>query len=127
MSEAFAPGLHLIEAYGGGQFNFAGMRHVGAILATPKGVRAVEATDVADIDEARLAPLFAELAEAPGSVEFLSIGTGSAPRRLSASTVAALRAAGLRHETMATGPAARVYNVMAGEGRRVAALLLPAP
>ena len=127
MSEAFAPGLHLIEAYGGGQFNFAGMRHGGAILATPRGVRSVDATDVADIDEARLAPLFAELAQAPGSVEFLSIGTGSAPRRLSAATVATLRAAGLRHETMATGPAARVYNVMAGEGRRVAALLLPAP
>jgi len=127
VSEAFAPGLHLIEAYGGGQFNFAGMRNVGAILATPKGVRAVDAADVVDIDEARLAPLFAELAETPGSVEFLAVGTGSAPRRLNAATVAALRAAGLRHETMATGPAARVYNVMAAEGRRVAALLMPAP
>ena len=127
MSEAFAPGLHLIEAYGGGQFTFAGMRRAGAILATPKGVRAVDASDVADIDEARLAPLFSELMQTPGGVEFLAIGTGAAPRRLSRNVVDALRAAGLRHEAMATGPAARVYNVMAQEGRRVAALLLPAP
>ena len=35
-----------------------------------------------------------------------------------------LRAAGLRFETMATGPAARVYNVLVDEGRRVAALLI---
>ena len=127
MSAAFAPGLHLIEAYGGGQFTFAGMRHAGAILATPTGVRAVDASDVADIDESRLAPLLAELAQSPGSVEFLAVGTGATPRRLTRDAAEALRAAGLRHEAMATGPAARVYNVMAQEGRRVAALLLPAP
>ncbi len=40
---------------------------------------------------------------------------------------ARLRAAGLRFEAMATGPASRVYNVMMDENRRVAALLIAAP
>ena len=40
---------------------------------------------------------------------------------------AALRAAGVRFEAMATGPALRVYNVMRSEDRRVAAVLIAAP
>jgi uncharacterized protein len=38
-----------------------------------------------------------------------------------------LRATGVRLEVMATGPAARIYNVLVSENRRVAALLLAAP
>ena len=46
---------------------------------------------------------------------------------LSAPVKARLREAGLRVEAMATGPAARVYNVLLGENRRVAAALVAAP
>ena len=124
---AFAPGSHRISAHGGGAFAFAGMRHEGAILATPAGVRtlAVETPDGLTTDALR--PLLDELAAAPGSIEFLVIGTGATMAILSAPTRAALSAAGLRFEAMATGPALRVYNVMQDEGRRVAAALLPAP
>jgi uncharacterized protein len=73
------------------------------------------------------ARLFAELAERPGSIEFLVIGAGErlalAPKPLRA----VLREAGLRFEAMATGPALRVYNVMQSEDRRVAAVLIAAP
>ena len=124
MSEAFAPGRHAIEAYGGGQFSFAGMRRTGAILATPSGVRAAQVSAPEGIDEAVLAPLFDE---PKGAVETLIVGTGANLRRLPPALAARLKAAGIAHETMATGPAARVYNVMLQEGRRVAALLLPAP
>ena len=127
MTEAFAPGVHLIDAYGGGRFNFAGMQRVGAILATPKGVRALEALSLDDLDEAALAPLFADLAEAPKSIEFVVVGAGASLRRLPRPLADRLRAAGLGHEAMATGPAVRQYNVMLQEGRRVAAILLPAP
>jgi uncharacterized protein len=103
------------------------MSHRGSILATPKGVRGIEAASVDHLDERTLAPLFGELTEAPGSIEFLVIGTGAqlalAPRTLRA----ALRKAGLRFEAMATGPALRVYNVMQSEDRRVAAALIAAP
>ena len=73
---AFAPGSHSIAAYGQGAFAFAGMSHAGSILATPNGVRPIEATSVDDLDPAALAPLFAECAERPGSIEFLIVGTG---------------------------------------------------
>ena len=123
----FAPGRHLIAAHGGGAFAFAGMSHHGSILATPKGVRPIEATRVEDLDERSLAPLFAEIAEAPGSIEFLVVGTGAEMAFVPKTLRAALREAGLRFEAMATGPALRVYNVMRSEDRRVAAALIAAP
>jgi uncharacterized protein len=126
-SAPFAPGSHLIQAYGGGAFAFAGMSHHGSILATPKGVRPIEATSVVDLRENTLAPLFSEIAEAPGSIEFLVIGTGVEMALVPKSLGAALRAAGVRFEAMATGPALRVYNVMRSEDRRAAAILISAP
>ncbi|HME86517.1 MAG TPA: Mth938-like domain-containing protein [Roseiarcus sp.] len=126
-SAPFAPGSHLIQAHGGGAFAFAGMSHRGSILATPKGVRPIEATSVVDLHEHSLAPLFSEIGEAPGSIEFLVIGTGAEMALVPKSLGAALRAAGVRFEAMATGPALRVYNVMRSEDRRVAAVLIAAP
>ena len=46
---AFAPGSHPIAAHGQGAFAFAGMLHAGSILATPQGVRAIEAASVEDL------------------------------------------------------------------------------
>jgi uncharacterized protein len=123
----FVPGRHAIEAYGAGGFRFAGMSHVGSILATPKGVAAIEARELADISDATLAPLFAEMADAPTSIEFMVVGTGERMALLPPLLSRRLKTAGLRVESMATGPASRVYNVMLGENRRVAALLLAAP
>lgn len=125
--DGYVPGRHRIEAYGAGGFLFAGLSHVGSILATPKGVRAVAIAAPSDIDAAALAPLFAELAAEPGSIEFVVIGTGARMAPLASALAARLRAAGLRFEAMATGPASRVYNIMMDEGRRVAALLVAAP
>ncbi len=117
----------MIVAYGGGGFAFAGMKRDGSILATPKGVRPLEAASLVDLDEAALAALFEEISETPGSIEFLVVGAGAeiapAPKPLRE----ALRRAGLRFDVMATGPALRVYNVMQSEGRRVAAALIAAP
>jgi len=120
----FVPGRHAIEAYGGGGFRFAGMSHLGSILATPSGVAAIGATTIDEVDEAALAPLMAEIAATPGSVELLIVGVGERMVRAPPALAALLRSAGLRFETMATGPAARVYNVMVEEERRVAALLI---
>ena len=123
----FAPGARAISAHGGGAFAFAGMSRQGSILATPVGVRGLEARTAADLDERTLAALFAELAEAPRSIEFLVIGSGPRLEPVPIALRSALRDAGLRFETMATGPALRVYNVMQSEGRRVAAALIAAP
>lgn len=125
--DRYVPGRHTIEAYGAGGFQFAGMSHVGSILATPKGIGAVDLDDPRQLAPATLAPLFAELAAAPGSVEFLVIGLGAQMFALPSALKDSLRTAALRFEGMATGPAARVYNVMMDENRRVAALLIAAP
>ena len=123
----FAPGSHSIAAYGQGAFAFAGMSHAGSILATPKGVRPIDATSVDDLDPVALAPLMTEYAESPGSIEFVVIGTGGRMAPIPKASRAALAQAGLRFEAMATGAALRVYNVMQSEGRRVAAALIAAP
>jgi uncharacterized protein len=124
---AFAPGSHPITAHGEGAFAFAGMRHAGSILATPKGVQPIDATSVDNLASAALPPLLAECAESPGSIEFLIVGTGARMAPIPKALRAALGQAGLRFEAMATGPALRVYNVMQSEGRRVAAALIAAP
>jgi uncharacterized protein len=123
----FAPGSHPIAAHGGRAFAFAGMRCEGSILATPKGVAPIAAASVDDLGGDALAPLFAECAESPGSIEFLVVGTGERTGLVPKALRAALAQAGLRFEAMATGPAVRVYNVMQSEGRRVAAALIAAP
>ena len=123
----FVSGRHAIDAYGAGGFRFAGMSHVGSILATPGGVYAVAARDLSELRVESFGPLMAELAETPGSTELLVIGLGEKMARLPAPLSTRLRGAGLRLEVMATGPAARIYNVLLSENRRVAALLLAAP
>ncbi len=127
MNAGFVPGRHAIDAYGAGGFRFAGMSHVGSILATPLGVHAVAARDLADLRFEHFAPLLAEIAEAPGSVELLVVGLGEKMARLPTPLAQKLRGAKLRLDVMATGPASRIYNVLVGENRRVAALLLAAP
>ena len=124
---AFAPGSHPITAHGQGAFAFAGMRHAGSILATPSGVRAIQAASADDLDPGALAPLIAECAESPGSIEFLIVGTGERMAPIAKGLKDALRGAGLGFEAMATGPALRVYNVMQSENRRVAAALSLSP
>ena len=124
---AFAPGSHSIEAYGKGAFAFAGMSHQGAILATPRGVQPIDATSINDLNPAALAPLLAEIAESPGSIEFVIVGTGERLAPIPKASRGALTKAGLRFEAMATGAALRVYNVMQSEGRRVSAALIAAP
>ena len=124
---AFAPGSHPIAAHGQGAFAFAGMLHSGSILATPKGVRALEAASVDDLDQRALSALFEECVEWPGSIEFLIVGTGARMAPIPKPLKAALSEARLRFEAMATGPALRVYNVMQSENRRVAAALIAAP
>lgn len=120
--DGFLPGRHMIEGYGSGGFSFGGMSHRGAILAAPSGVRAVAISAPAEIGMAALAPL---LDEPPGAVDFLILGTGASlvlpPRRLRDE----LKARGIGVDPMATAHAISTYNILIGESRPVAALLLP--
>ena len=117
----FLPGRHPIDAYGEGGFKFGGMSHRGSLLALPSGLYAWDATTPADIDVGSLARI---LAEAPEAIEHLLVGTGLDLAPLAPALVQRLRTLKIVAEPMATGAAARTYNILMGEGRRVAAALL---
>jgi uncharacterized protein len=121
--DGFVPGQHPIEGFGSGGFVFGGMSHRGSILASPAGVRAIAPTRLEDVDAAVLAPL---LAEPKGAVEFVVLGCGEALVIPSRDLRALFRNAGLRIDPMATRHAISTYNILLGEGRPVAALLIAA-
>jgi uncharacterized protein len=122
--EGFLPGRHAIEGYGSGGFRFGGMSHRGSILAAPSGVRAVDIASPDQIDEATLAPLFNEPA---GEVQILLLGTGASLVLPARSLRLALKQRGIGVDPMATTHAVSTYNILVGEGRKVAALLIASP
>lgn len=114
------PGIAPIDAYGNGGFRFAGMSHRGSILCLPE---AIEAWAPVSIDEATPTS-FAAIFAAKDRIDFVLLGTGEAHRRPSAEVRAAFAAAGLGLDVMGTGAAARTYNILIAEGRRIAAALI---
>jgi uncharacterized protein len=122
--EGFLPGRHAIEGYGSGGFRFGGMSHRGSILAAPSGVRAVDIVSPHQIDEATLAPLFDETA---GEVQILLLGTGASLVVPARALRDVLKRRGIGVDPMATTHAVSTYNILLGEGRKVAALLIATP
>ena len=129
MTEGFdAGGRHLphaapIDAYGDGGFRFADMSHRGSLLCTPDGVWAWPVDRAEQIDEQALAMIFAKAAE----LDTLIIGTGREMVPFPPALRQALRSVQVVVDAMQTGPAIRVYNIMIGERRRVAAGLIAVP
>ena len=109
-----------IEAYGRGGFRFGGMSHRGSLLCLPRGIWASPVTSSADIDEKSLALV---LNETP-VIEHCLIGTGFDPWTMPSPLRELFRARHIAIETMTTGAAVRTYNILLGERRRIAALLI---
>ncbi|MFD1701392.1 Mth938-like domain-containing protein [Methylopila henanensis] len=114
------PGAHLIDAYGGGGFRFADLSHRGSLLALPSGMWAWPFAHPAELNEAAFRRVFDEA----DAIDTLLVGTGAQPAGLPPAVRAALRERAIVVETMATGAAARTWNILSGEKRRVAAALL---
>ena len=60
-----------------------------------------------------------------GRIDVLIVGTGAEIAHVPAEFRTALEAAGIGVEVMNSAAAARTYNVLLGEGRRIAACLTP--
>lgn len=118
--QGFAPGRHPIEGLGKGGFLFAGMSHVGSILALPSGVHAWGAAAHNEISSETLAPALAERE----AFDFLLIGTGPRFEPLPPALARFLKDEGIRFEAMSTSSATQTYNILLDEGRKVAAALL---
>lgn len=114
-------GRPLIQGYGDHGFRISGQRVEGAVLVLQDRAEQLSLAGFDEIGAEQVHHLTA-LEDAP---DVLLIGAGAAPMALPAIVRNALTEAGIAVEVMGTGAACRTYNVLVGEGRRVAALLLP--
>jgi uncharacterized protein len=127
-SGGLGEGRHLphaaqIDAYGSGGFRFADMSHRGSLLCLPDGVWAWPVARADEIDRQALALVFAKANE----LDTLIVGTGTEIAPFPNELRQALRSVSVVVDVMQTGAAIRVYNIMSGERRRVAAALIAVP
>ena len=113
LNEVSYPGGTPIDGYGAGFVRVGGAVWEGAVLILPSGPARWRAHDAG--------PILA----AAGEIDVLLHGTGAEIAHPDRSFREALEEAGIGIESMATPAACRTFNVLLGEGRRVAAALLP--
>ncbi len=113
-------GRQVIETYGDGRFRISGVVYEGSVLVFPD--RAL-AWPVARFEELSAESL-EEIAAAGEAVEVLLLGCGPQMNLVPKEIREPLRKAGVVIDAMDTGAAARTYNVLMAEDRRVAAALI---
>jgi uncharacterized protein len=110
-----------IEAYGEGGFRLDGARHEGSLLIVSDEARSWPVRTLAELTAESLAPV---LAAGRAEVEFLLLGVGARNAMPPRPVRDVLQRAGIGLEFMDTPAAAKLYNVLTAEGRRVAAALI---
>ena len=103
-----------IDGYGDGFFRIGGDAHVAPLAVTPKGICAWSGYEDAT-----------GLLTASEGVDVILIGTGAVIAHIPEALRDVLEGAGFGVEIMASAQACRTYNVLLGEGRRVALALMP--
>jgi len=103
-----------VEGYGPGFFRIGGAVFHGPVLTGAAGSVAWGGYEDAD-------PLLA----LGGQVDVLFLGTGAEIAHLPVTLRTALEAAGIGVEVMSSPSAARTYNILLSEGRRVALAMVP--
>jgi uncharacterized protein len=111
----------IIDAYGGGGFRVGAERFEGSILIVKGEVRPWPVRALGDLRPQDLADV-AQLGAL--EIEVLLLGTGAAMALAPRPVRDWMNTAGVGLDVMSTPEACRMYNYLAGEGRRVAAALL---
>ena len=114
-----APGVNRINGWRDGVLRINDEEFTGAVVVSADTVRAVTLAEPAALEEPAIADA---LALEP---EVLLLGTGNRQRWPAPKLIAALARRGIGVEVMDTLAAARTYNVLVGEERRVVAVLYP--
>ncbi len=109
-----------IEAYGKGGFRFAGMSHRGSLLCLPDGIWPWPVEQASGISETTLEPVFARA----DGIDLFLIGAGRGGWILPLPLRERFKALAMPVEATNTGRAISTYNILLGEGRRVAAGLI---
>jgi len=115
-------GQQLINSYGEGGFRISGVRYEGSVLVLPSHT---SEWSVASLEDLTLESL-EQITKAEPAVEILLIGCGANMGFIEESIRKPLREKGITIDSMDSGAAARTYNVLLLEGRRVAAALIAA-
>ena len=110
-----------IDAYGAGGFRLSGEWHAGSLLIVADQAQAWPVSALADLTVESLALVFAA---GRAEVEFLLLGVGSRNAQPPRAIREALLGAGMGLEFMDTASAAKLYNVLTSEGRRIACALI---
>ena len=136
------PAFNTVTAYGKDYIEINAISYHHAVYFGPEGeIHAWPVQSVDDIDLARMREIaglqdrpidpmeFLDATDAPqkpaNAPEVVLIGTGAKHRFLAPHLVQNLLKLGIGVETMSTQAAARTYNILMSEGRRVIAALLP--
>jgi uncharacterized protein len=110
-----------IDAYGQGGFRLSGERVQGSVLILGDEPRSWPVRALSDLTVEAIAPVLEAGRE---EVEFLLLGVGERNALPPRPVREALQLAGIGLEFMDTPAAARLYNVLTSEGRRLAAALI---
>lgn len=110
-----------IDAYGDGGFRLSGEWRAGSLLIVSDQAQPWPVASLAELTLDALAPVFAA---GRAEVEFLLLGVGARNAQPPRAVREALLAAGMGLEFMDTPAAAKLYNVLTSEGRRLAAGLI---
>ena len=110
-----------IDSFGGGGFRVSGAWRSGSLLILDDQPRDWPVKAIEDLTPAHLDDI---VAAGLDKVEFVLLGTGATQKLPPRPVREALSAARIGLEFMSTEAAARTYNVLASEGRRMAAALI---
>lgn len=108
------PGKLPVDGYGPGFFRIGGKVHRGMVAVLPSGV--IDWGGTSDTES---------VLTAVGSIDLLLVGTGGTVLPLPVNFLEVLVGSSIAVEAMPTPAACRTYNVLLGEGRRVAVALMP--
>jgi uncharacterized protein len=109
-----------IDGYGKGGFSFGGMSHRGSLLCLPSGIWAWPVIQSSDLTETSFERVFAEASD----IGLFLVGAGRHPWIMPDALRLRFHQAKISVEVARTGTAVSTYNILLGEGRRVAAGLI---
>lgn len=111
----------VIDSYGDGGFRLDGVRHEGSLLIVADEAQSWAAASVGALTAEDFAPI---LTAGAADIELVLLGVGAKNALPPRAVRDALKAAGIGLDFMDTPAAARLYNLLTYEGRRVAAALI---
>jgi len=114
--------LNIISAYRPGEVRIRGHVHATQLLVLPRSIQQEQVPAcITELDAASLAPVVAS------GVNILILGTGERQHFPPPQALSCLMQARIGYEVMDNAAACRTFNILLGEGREAALLLLDDP